>query len=211
MKIANLDCVILSGGKSSRMNREKVFMEYMGKSFLSITVHLGLQYSDKVYILGKKDELFYQNLEVDLIEFLKSSRVEYIPDKIPYAGPLYALYSYVMSSPSEKFLVLSADMPLLNKGMINVLLEQMERKNCSWIYYEDIDRSYYFPSIIKRNVLSKKDPKNIENKGFYYMKKMYTNEQFCTLSAKEKDKKYLMNINTIDEYHELMDIKNRRV
>ena len=102
--------IVLSGGKSSRMGRDKSEILIDKRSFLEIQLEklmsLGLP---AIYVSGKASPCSF---------------AESIPDVIPEMGPLGGLYSYFLHcSPAyEKALVLGVDIPLIRVNTLQSLI-----------------------------------------------------------------------------------------
>lgn len=103
--------ILLAGGMSSRMGREK--------GSLVIGGHMMYQYPLKA-------------LEALCDEILISSSKP-LPGKLPYPlikdkingiGPMAGIYSCLEHSSNDLNLVLSYDMPMVNKGLLSFLVEQ---------------------------------------------------------------------------------------
>ena len=105
--------IILAGGKSRRMGRDKALLSYGNTSFLQRAVDLlkpfcseiFISISDKTYLPGK-------------------SRIHTVKDLFPDAGPLGGIYSALQQMQSEKAIVIPVDMPLLQPGIPATLLAE---------------------------------------------------------------------------------------
>lgn len=101
--------IILAGGKSSRMGRDKAFLKWRGKTFLEhaqlILKRAGVQH---IYVSGEYDG--------DHI----------IPDAIPNLGPVGGICSAIqkLASRHDSFVFLSIDMPCIKPDLIITLFRQ---------------------------------------------------------------------------------------
>lgn len=111
----DLGGIILAGGASRRMGRDKAAIRHAGTSFLSRTTKLLETLGTKpIVVLGRPD----------LPNGLR--------DRTPLAGPATALIDYLASAPKgSRHLVLPVDMPLLDTTALSRLAEQK-----SWAYYD---------------------------------------------------------------------------
>lgn len=90
-------CVLLKGGKSSRMGgNDKAELLYKGKSF-----------GERI-----KEELEQLNVPVFVSEAKESTDPQVIPDLIPEAGPLGGIYSCLKQTGLDGLFFVSCDMPL---------------------------------------------------------------------------------------------------
>ena len=101
--------VVLAGGASSRMGREKSDLLLDGRTFLEIQIEKGRQ-------LGAKQILISGYRGTQCLE-------EIVPDRISGQGPLGGLESCLQRSKTEKCLVLGVDTPLVPVEELHSLLK----------------------------------------------------------------------------------------
>lgn len=107
----NFSAVILAGGQSSRMGRDKAFVEVGGSSLIARQIALVRDVgAGEVFISGRED--------VDYSAF--GCRV--LLDEFPDAGPLAGIDRALDASTSSLLLVLAVDMPAMNAPMLERLL-----------------------------------------------------------------------------------------
>jgi len=104
--MTGLKAIILAGGQSRRMGRDKASLRWEGKSFLDRALALARGCgADDIIILGRDDHVLARK------------------DKQPYTGPAQALCHYADTLPvPARHLVLPVDMPLLSPEQISPLL-----------------------------------------------------------------------------------------
>lgn len=110
MNRQNVSMVILAGGKSSRMGREKADLLYQGKTFLENQIQKGRN-------IGITDILVSGYKGSDC-----SARV--IEDEVAFQGPLGGLQSSLPKAEGELVLVLGVDMVLVPEEDLQELLRQ---------------------------------------------------------------------------------------
>lgn len=103
--------IILAGGKSSRMGQNKSLMKINGVTLIERTVDLmkGL-FPHLLLSTNSPKEYAFLNLEM-------------IPDGVTKAGPLAGIYSTLLKTKTEKNFIISCDMPLMTKGMIEFIVQ----------------------------------------------------------------------------------------
>lgn len=108
--------VILSGGKSSRMGVNKSFLKLGGKTIIERILDLMKSIFFEVIIItnNPKD---YEFLNVPIYE-----------DIYKWKGPLAGIHSGLVHSKTEKIFVLSCDVPLISKEMIEYITEYKTNK-----------------------------------------------------------------------------------
>ncbi|MEG8945723.1 molybdenum cofactor guanylyltransferase [Rosettibacter firmus] len=102
--------VILAGGKSSRMGLNKALLKLGDKKIIEIAVDLMKSiFPEVIIITNSPDE--YSFLQLPLFE-----------DIYKWKGPLAGIHSALINSKTEKVFVLSCDMPLMTKEMIEYII-----------------------------------------------------------------------------------------
>lgn len=89
--------LILAGGQSQRMGRDKALITYQGHTFLDHAIHLLKAFNvNQLGVLGRRDHPLG------------------IPDPAPGAGPATNLHAWINHQPAPfKLIVIPVDMPLL--------------------------------------------------------------------------------------------------
>ncbi len=102
--------ILLAGGKSSRMGRDKASLPMLGSSLLQLQL-------DKARLLGADDILISGGQE-----YIPGTRA--IPDILPERGPLGGLHACLAAAKHPACVVLTVDMPLLPVPILRELLER---------------------------------------------------------------------------------------
>lgn len=108
--IAPVQGLVLAGGKSTRMGKDKTQLEYHGKTQLAHVSHLLESNSLQTYISVA------QNQELE--------KYNTIQDKFVDLGVFGAICSAFMQDPNKAWLVLATDLPFVDKDLIQLLLEK---------------------------------------------------------------------------------------
>ncbi len=111
----NITGIILAGGKSSRMGSDKALMQFNGKTFLEHVVCALKPLVDDILIVSDNP----------MHEGFGYSRVL---DTIKDAGPLSAIHAGLTHSSTEKNLLLSCDVPLIETSVLEFLIENLEEE-----------------------------------------------------------------------------------
>lgn len=102
--------VILAGGKSERMGRDKLFLETAGMPLF-----------ERVY--GVLDQVFKDIIVVaNNPKWFHPYDVRVVPDLIPGKGALGGLYTGLRSVASDSVFCFAADMPFLNSQLIRYMI-----------------------------------------------------------------------------------------
>src|SRR5665648_144787 len=105
--------ILLAGGKSSRMNKNKAFLEMEGKPLVERSLSVLQSVFEEVLISSNKPELYvpYQ--------------VPVILDEILGRGPLEGLYQGLKAATYDEVFFVACDMPFLNPALIRYLSSQI--------------------------------------------------------------------------------------
>jgi molybdopterin-guanine dinucleotide biosynthesis protein A len=108
--------VLLAGGKSSRMGRDKSALVASGKPLWRHQLAtLRATEPAELFISGKCDGPY------------ADCGLEVVPDEFPDRGPLGGIVSVLHRCMSKRLLVLAVDMPAMTAGFLRALLEQSQR------------------------------------------------------------------------------------
>jgi molybdopterin-guanine dinucleotide biosynthesis protein A len=105
--------IILAGGKSSRMGTDKGFLKLNNKTFIEYSIEALQPLVSQIIIVSNDPDY----------DVFKMKRVE---DLIKDAGPLAGIHSGLKHSRTEYNLVLSCDIPLIKKEVIEKLIDAQD-------------------------------------------------------------------------------------
>ena len=108
----NIGCVILAGGKSSRMGTDKALLEFDGKKFIEQISEELEWFEEKIIAHGNTRELS------DTIWAV-------ISDIYPNHGPIGGIYTALSVCQSDALFVATCDMPLLKSSLTRKLCNVM--------------------------------------------------------------------------------------
>jgi molybdopterin-guanine dinucleotide biosynthesis protein A len=104
----NLSVFILAGGKSTRMGRDKAFVEFEGRTLLARALELARSVTPSVRIIGSREKF--------------SAYAPVIEDIFHDCGPLAGIHAALLSSQeqdsTELNLMLAVDMPFVTRALL---------------------------------------------------------------------------------------------
>jgi molybdopterin-guanine dinucleotide biosynthesis protein A len=110
MNESQLTGIILSGGKSSRMGKEKGLVDFQGKPLISHAI-LALKPLVDNIIIGANNHLNdYRKFGYTIIE-----------DEVKNIGPIGGVLSALRNSDTKYNIILSCDMPFINAELLHYL------------------------------------------------------------------------------------------
>jgi molybdopterin-guanine dinucleotide biosynthesis protein A len=113
----NIAAIILAGGRSSRLGRDKASERLLGRSLLQHVI-------DRVHPLVGEIIIVRARAQ-QLPEMESAAPIRIAEDDFASSGPLGGIYSGLMATAAERGLVVACDMPLLSR----LLLEEMLRRS----------------------------------------------------------------------------------
>ncbi len=108
--------LVLAGGASSRMQRDKAAVEYRGERQLDRTCALAARHATAVFV----------SVRADQADDPLRARWPLIIDALPGAGPIVGIRSALAHTPGAAWLVLACDLPFLSDAALAHLLDQRD-------------------------------------------------------------------------------------
>ncbi|KUG04664.1 molybdopterin-guanine dinucleotide biosynthesis protein moba [hydrocarbon metagenome] len=110
--------VILSGGRSSRMNFNKAFAEICGRSVLEIIIEKFIKHFDDLMIITNEPELYH------------GMGPAVYTDVYPHMGPMAGIHSGLYHSRYDTIFLLGCDMPFINMDLALYMLDNCTGYDC---------------------------------------------------------------------------------
>ncbi len=178
--------LVLAGGKSSRMKKDKAGLMYHGKPQVQCAFELLELFCEKVFVSARREQKFRQKYEriADDRKFRK-------------IGPLGGILSATEKYPFSAWLVLACDLPFVTKETLRHLIRYRNSKRIATAYRSSHGGlpeplcAIYEPSARKVQLKFLK-------KGIHCPRKILINSRAKLL--KLKDKQALDNVNTPAEF-----------
>jgi len=185
--------LVLAGGKSTRMNKDKALLDYHGKPQQEHAFELLETVCDNVFVSSRDEE--------------QSNEVGYasISDKFIGLGPYGGILSAFMYEPNVAWLVVAVDLPFLDKATIANLVSS---RNSSKLATCFIDPKNEFPEPLITIWEPKAYPQmlNFLSKGYSCPRKVLINSEVEVIT--ERDAHALTNVNTPEELDSALKIIN---
>lgn len=116
--LLNFSGIILSGGKSLRMGKDKAFIEIEGIPMIERTLNLFKRIFNEILIItNNKNQFFHFN------------KVKVYDDLIPSKGALGGLYTGLFYSSYDYAFCVGCDMPFLNESIIKFLIQKINNED----------------------------------------------------------------------------------
>lgn len=195
----NLISVILTGGKSSRMNfQNKSFLKLDNKFFIENIIANLEQKVSKIIINANNDIDKYQYLNLEIVR-----------DKISgYKGPLAGLHSAMYNYQNTKedlwFAILPTDAPIINSDYIDLFKVQDKIKEMAFIskINGSVEPMFSFWSIKSFSYLDQ----ILNNNDGYKIMKFAEEIGFKYLNVSKKSEAEFFNVNNQEDYEILLNL-----
>ena len=109
-----LGAILLCGGRSRRMGRDKGLIEWEGEPLVVRAARLLRGFSTEVLVVTGTAVRYRELLDLPVL-----------PDAIPNLGPLGGIYTGLLHARHEYNLVLACDMPLVRPKLLELLISEV--------------------------------------------------------------------------------------
>lgn len=183
MKINTLNGLILSGGKSARMGRDKGLIVYHDKPQREFIHNLLSRHCQEVFLSCKAEDT--------IPDFLNP-----LPDQFSIEGPLNGILTALTFNSTTAWLTVPVDMPLVVDETILYLVTHRDTSKSATCFFDSEEAN-------PEPLLTIWEPKIFNDLNTFYQNGSISPRQFlltqdiCILHA--PDKRMLTNINSPDE------------
>jgi molybdopterin-guanine dinucleotide biosynthesis protein A len=125
-----VNTIILAGGKSVRLGRDKIVEKLGTKSLLEQVVSRVEPLSKRIIVVTANERKFS--------ELADRPDITIVSDIIPGQGALGGIYTGLTTSDSRYNLALAADMPFLNESLLRYLIEVSEGYDFTLPHFDDL-------------------------------------------------------------------------
>ena len=108
--------LILAGGRSTRMQRDKALLHYSGRTQVEETFHLVSDFTRETFLSCRSDQ-WPDGTFADLPQ---------IHDTVTHAGPMAGILSAFAQQPDTAWLVVACDLPFLDTQTVQELIRQRD-------------------------------------------------------------------------------------
>jgi molybdopterin-guanine dinucleotide biosynthesis protein A len=183
--------LVLAGGLSSRMRRDKATLEYRGKSQLERAYELAARHLPEVFVSVRAGQA------------ADPSRARYplIVDSVPGEGPIAGIRSALAAHPEVAWLVLACDLPFLSDAALSQLLAERDPAASATAFRSTHDG-------LPEPLCAIWEPKSAAELGAYQAAHGHCPRKFLMRHGatilEPRDHRALDNINTPDEYRDAL-------
>lgn len=147
---ADVSAIILAGGRSSRMGRDKASIVFEGATLLQRTVHAAAEVASEIVLVSAPGQ--------SLPAVAAACSVTIVEDAIAGEGPLFGMATGLGAAAGSHCLVLGVDMPFLQPALLRLLVERLRaagvESGARWVVPVAEGRPQPLCSAIARNALA---------------------------------------------------------
>jgi len=180
--------LVLAGGKSRRMGRDKALLQRDGQSQLAFAMSVVAQCVDRVFVSTRADQKDDQ----------ERAQFEQIVDRYEDIGPVAGILTALEDYPEADWLVVACDLPNISHETIQLLLQQRNGQQPFTAFrssHDDLPE----PLCAIYHAGCTEIVRQYVNDGINCPRKILI--QSDTLLLQQEDPKSLHNVNTPDDLH----------
>lgn len=192
LNVPRLNGLVLAGGKSERMGKDKGLIEYHGVPQREYVYHLLENFTENTFISCRPDQV----QEFD-------GKLHTLPDSISGLGPFGAIISAFREYPNHAWIVVACDLPLIDESII---MELIESRNPSKIATSFFNPETKFPDPLITIWEPKAYPALLHflSLGYACPRKVLINSNTEVLKA--PDETMLLNANSPEDIEKVMQL-----
>ncbi|MFT6322123.1 MAG: molybdopterin-guanine dinucleotide biosynthesis protein A [Granulosicoccus sp.] len=187
LQVPKLNGLVLAGGKSVRMGKDKGALDYHGKPQREFMADMLSQFCEKTYISVREN----QGVE---------SEYELLEDTFVGLGPFGAIASAMRKNPNTAWLVVACDLPLLDEKTLQFLVENRNASKVATAIYNP-ETDFPEPLITIWEPRSYQVMLNFLAQGYSCPRKVLINSEIELL--KLENVKVLLNVNDAEAYDKI--------
>jgi molybdenum cofactor guanylyltransferase len=107
-----ISAIILAGGQSRRMGRDKALIDFNGQPIIAHVIDVMRELSDDVIVVSNRAD-----------EYARFG-VWIVPDYDPPSGPLGGIAAGLSAAKNDLSIVVACDMPFLNRALLRYLIDR---------------------------------------------------------------------------------------
>lgn len=189
LKPFEITCVILCGGKSSRMGEDKSLLPFSTSSSLTLYQYNRLKpYFKNIYISSK----------IDKFDFMDKNMLILDENKDIYS-PIIALNTIFNKLPNQKIFIMTVDTPLVSIKSIEKLIEESENFD---ICVAQTEKIHNLCGVFSTNISSSIN--NMLQNDIHKVGYLLKNNNTQIIQFPQNDE--FLNLNNKDEYFKALDI-----
>ena len=186
--------IVLAGGQSSRMGRDKALLEIEDKSLLVRSCEVAAHLTSEVYVMTAWPDRYRSTL---------TTKCQFLVEYNPGSGPLIALTQGLSQITAEWILLLACDLPLLDAQIIHNWASHLTAVPPSTLAVVPYQNSRWEPLCGFYRQQSLSSLQSFIDKGGRSFQVWLNQIAVVPLSVGEPEAVMLSNCNTLEEFEKL--------
>lgn len=184
-----IGCVIMAGGKSSRMGRDKALLEMNGKNFIGMLAEELDCFEEKLIARGNNSELPELSWKT-------------ISDVYQDRGPIGGMHAALSACESDALFCVSCDMPFLKSSLAKTLCGALEDDVDAVIAKAADGRIHPMCAVYRKKIASVLETQILDGNNRIMSAFEKLNVKYVSIDF-EKSSQQLLNVNTPEDYRAL--------
>ncbi|WP_405307350.1 molybdenum cofactor guanylyltransferase [Methanobrevibacter sp.] len=191
-------CIILCGGKSSRMGQDKGSMIIKDKPMIKhILTTLNHQITEAIIVLNDSERIDKYSEFIDPQDY--TYKIAFVEDKIKNKGPMPGIMTGLEQINSDYALILPCDSPYVSKNYINTIFKEIDEDYQAIVPYHDSENklktSEPLHSIYNKNIIP--EIEDLISNDVLHIKGLIEkiDTKFVLIDNKKIEKKEFRNLN----------------
>ena len=184
-RVPDRTLVILAGGQSSRMGRDKTFLPYKDTTFLGYLIRRARPFFSDIWISAGPQE-HAQKIQEQLPDASSESLAGHIvPDRYDRIGPMGGILSVFESIRQECFVLLAVDIPEADMEVLAALADLAVQRTEAAMMLKISDSGFAEACAAAYNRKAYRLMKASYEQGEYSLRKALGEDQICCLGISE--------------------------
>lgn len=184
--------IILAGGLSKRMGKDKGLMEWHDKTLIEHTCEKMALICDKIIIVTNRPQ-DYQQVVGDL------TNVSIIEDEIKQLGPLSGIHAGLGATDADYNIVVACDMPWMQPARYLELAADCMKKNTDLVITRTADGRYQSLHAVYHRKCRQPIEEMLKS-GKLRMRDLIEKVNVCQINVSQEEARMFQNVNTPEEY-----------
>ena len=191
-------CIILCGGKSSRMGQDKGSMIIQNKPMIKhILTTLNHQITEAIIVLNDSERIAKYGKFINPQDY--TYKITFVEDKIKNKGPMPGIMTGLEQINSNYALILPCDSPYVSKNYVNTIFKEIDNNYQAIVPYHDSENklktSEPLHSIYNKNIIP--EIEDLISNDVLHIKGLIEkiDAKFVLIDNKKIEKKEFRNLN----------------
>ncbi|MEE1336786.1 molybdenum cofactor guanylyltransferase [Methanobrevibacter sp.] len=191
-------CIILCGGKSSRMGQDKGSMIIQDKPMIKhILTTLNHQITEAIIVLNDSERIVKYGKFINPQDY--TYKITFVEDKVKNKGPMPGIMTGLEQVNSNYALILPCDSPYVSKNYVNTIFKEIDNNYQAIVPYHDSENklktSEPLHSIYNKNIIP--EIEDLISNDVLHIKGLIEkiDAKFVLIDNKKIEKKEFRNLN----------------